>query len=1030
MGQSVHFNTISLKDGLSQNTVTSMIQDRRGYVWIGTNDGLNRFDGHDFIVFRDSKQDSTSLSSRSITALYQDDEGMLWVGTTFGLNKFNPKTFKTEKYFHWFEDSLTISSNLIRCIGQDGEGNIWVGTDNGLNRLSEEGNFQRYGIIEGDSTSLPGKNVRDLLLDDLGNFWVATEGGLASYNSFSNSFRRFRYRFDNINSLSNNNIFCLEKGKGNSIWIGTRQGLNQLNTDSMKFKRYSADYPFKGFLSSNIIQSLLYDDDESLWVGTPSGLNKIDKNQKSTTYRYKTNELNSLPNDYILSLLLDRSGVIWVGTQSAGVATLDREAPQFNSVNYSNLPGYEPEQNRIYGFSEAGDSAIWVASGRGLHLFDLYADRNVFGLAVGNHPINRNDYAALSVHEVGDSILYLGTAEQGLWRYQINNDTLSKYTVNYEDSLGITSNRVTKIVSDKEGNIWLGTAKGGLNFFDPKNERFKSFRFNGEDPNSIRDNNIISLDIDARGKLYVGTGNAGLYILDTESKKFTNRYHVDSKESGLPDNSINAILAENSGIIWVGTNGEGLVRIDQNNDSIIVYNRFDGLANQVVHGIAKDVFGIIWLSTNAGLTAFNQDTRTFRNYTDQVVLSKNTFLQGSFYRDSEGVIYFGGANGFDYFNSIGLRENAYVPEVSIVGYNYYSSDGEDSLRQTLYNVGDTLVMTSDYKGISFTFSALSYKQPEKNQYAYKLTGLFDDWQYIGTRRYVSFSTIAPGTYKFEVIASNNDGLWSRTPASLTLIVESSFWETTWFKIAIIFSVLILLFAITRYQIVSEKARRKVLEHAVAIRTKEIAKERDTNVVLLREVHHRVKNNLQIIVSLLSLQSYYIKNKPMLNVFSEIQNRVRSMSMIHQKMYKTKNLASVNLKEYLDDLAKNLLETYQVGQNVELSVDISVEYFSADTLTPLGLIINEIFSNSLKYAFPNRQEGVITVSLHPISNRMYRLIIGDNGVGFPEDYEKEKDSFGSELIEALTEQLNGTLKVRDDLKGAFYQLDFEDVGNRN
>lgn len=1008
-----------------------MVQDDRGYVWMGTSDGLNRFDGYDFIVFRSVKGDSTALTSSTITALYQDTEGILWVGTTFGLNRFNPETFENESYYHWFEDDQSISSNSITCIGQDAEGNIWVGTDNGLNRLGQNGKFIRYELTEGDASSLPGKEVRDILLDDLGALWIATEGGLATYNSLSDSFRRFRYKFDNNNSLSSNNILCLEKGEQSTIWIGTRQGLNELDTETMNYRRYNRIQPSQGFLTSNIIQSLLYDDNGDLWVGTPSGLNKLyDQRSKSKTYRYRENELNSLPNDYVMSLLLDRSGLIWVGTQSAGVATLNREAPQFNSVTYSNLEGYDPEQNRIYGFSEAGDSAIWVATGNGIHLFDPYADESVFQLERKDHPINLNDFKALSISEVGDTMLYIGTAEKGLWQYNRVREELKIFGVNADDSLSISSNRITKIEADVNGNLWLGTAGGGLNYFDVKSEKFEVYRFDGEDPNSIRDNNIISLDLSRDGLLYVGTGNAGLYVLNTKIKKFIKRYHINSTDLQIPDNSMNSIMVENSGVVWIGTNGEGLLRINQADDVVEVFNRANGLANQVVHGITKDVFGIVWLSTNAGLSAFNEDTRTFRNYTEAAVLGKNTFLQGSFFRDGEGVIYFGGANGFDYFNSIGLRENDYIPSVSIVGYNLYTSAGGDSLQQVIYSMGDTLRLSPEYTSVSFTFSALSFKQSYKNQYAYRLTGVFDDWQYSGTRRYISFSTITPGTYTFEVIASNNDGLWSTAPAQITLIVEASIWETIWFKLATVLLVLGILILISRYQIKSEKARRKVLEHAVTIRTKEIAKERDTNVVLLREVHHRVKNNLQIIISLLSLQSNYIKDKGMLNVFSDIQNRVRSMSLIHQKMYETKNLASVNLKNYLDDLATNLLDTYEVGQSVTLSVDITVDKFSADTLTPLGLIINEIFTNSLKYAFPDGREGNISVSLHQLSAGTFRLIIGDNGIGFPDNFEEDQDSFGSELIEALTEQLNGTLVIRADLPGAFYQLDFEDVGNEN
>jgi len=1030
-GQSVHFNTVSLKEGLSQNTITSMVQDDRGYIWMGTSDGLNRFDGYEFIVFRNSKGDSTTLSSSLISCLYLDTEGMLWVGTNVGLNRINPKTFETKSYFHWFEDSLSLSSNGIKCVGQDAEGNIWVGTDNGLNRMRSDGSFARYEIAEGDTASLPGKEVRDILLDELGALWIATDGGLATYNSLSDSFRRYRYRFDEINSLSNNNVLCLGRGTNNQIWIGTRKGLNRLRTDSISFTRYSTDFPEKDFLSSDIILSVLEDDNGDVWVGTPTGLNKVSPEEESSVaFRYRPNELNSLPNDYILSLLLDHSGVIWVGTQSAGVATLDREAPQFNSVTYSDYQGYEPEQNRIYGFSQAGDTAIWVASGKGINLFNPFSGESIFSLEKQNHPISRDDFSALAVKEVDDSLIYIGTAEKGFWQYNAQRDELKKYTVNSQDSLSITSNRITKIVTDASGDLWLGSAGGGLIFFDSYAETFRSFRFNGEDPNSIRDNNIISLNADDDGKLYVGTGNAGLYILDTRTKKFIKRYHLNDSKQTIPDNTIYSIMVEKEGIVWLGTNGEGLARVNTVTDSVKVFNRKDGLANQVVKGIAKDVFDIIWLSTNAGVSAFNERTNTFRNYTEEAVLGKNAFIQGSYFRDNEGVIYFGGANGFDYFNSIGLRENKYVPKVSIVGYNLYTAEGGDTLQRMNYNVGDTLRINPQYTGVSFTFSALSFKQPEKNQYAYRLKGVFDDWQYSGTRRYVSFSTLTPGTYSFEVIASNNDGTWSTEPARMTLIVNASIWESTWFKIAVVLVVLAILLLINRYQIESEKARRKVLEHAVSVRTKEIAKERDTNVVLLREVHHRVKNNLQIIVSLLSLQSNHIKDRGMLNVFSEIQNRVRSMSLIHQKMYKTKNLASVNLKEYLLDLSKNLLDTYRVGQVVELEMDISVSKFSADTLTPLGLIINEIISNSLKYAFPDGQDGVISVSLHQVNEKKFRLIIGDNGVGFPENFKEDQDSFGSELIEALTEQLNGTLKVRDDLKGAFYQLDFEDVGDEN
>ena len=1027
--QTVQFNNFSLREGLSQNTITAIAQDDRGFIWIGTRDGLNRYDGYEFLVLRSNKADSTSICSNNINALHLDKLGSLWVGTSAGLSRLNTETLQSTNYYHWFEDSLTINSSSINSIAEDALGQIWVGTDLGLNLMLSEGTFRRYSITENDSTCLPGKEVNTLLLDEIGNFWVGTDGGLARYNQLSDSFSRFRYDFGDENSLSSNDVKCLEQGTDGNIWIGTTRGVNRLQVDSMIFKRLDLEGSLHDSIPSTFIQSLLWDDEKNLWIGTPSGLTKIDEDLKVTTYRYKRNEINSLPNDNVLVTFQGNSGNVWVGTESAGFSILDLNAPQFISVRYDSEDGFDPPHNRIYNFASSSDTADWIATGEGIHFFRASGGGSYFDLPKKNHPINESGFRALCLKEVNDSLLFIGTSENGLWIYNSVRDSLAKYQVSNVSANGISSNRITDIEPDNFGNVWLGSAGGGLLKYQLNSQEFKVFRFDGENPNSIKDNNVISLEIDnTRGKLYLGTGNAGLYILDLRTENFESRYHEESQEYKIPSNSINTLYYSDAlGELWLGTNGEGLVRINLEENSVKVYGVSDGLANQVVYGITEDLFGMIWLSTNAGLTTYERSTETFRNYSEQEELNRNTFLKGSVHSNTEGIIFFGGTNGFDYFNSIVLKENLYKPEVEITAYSIVTNTSKDSSEFLNYLTNDTLVLGTDVRGISFSFSALSFKQSQKNQYAYRIAGVFDEWQYLGTRRYVSFSNLRPGSYLFEVIGSNNDGVWSTDSEKLTIIVEAPFWKSLWFKALFVFVLILIPILFYFVRVKAEQARRKVLENAVFERTKEIAKERDTNVILLQEVHHRVKNNLQVIVSLLSLQSHYIEEDEMKTVFSEVQNRVRSMSMIHQKMYQTKNLSSVNLKEYLDDLSKNLLETYQIGQHVDLDVDISVDRFNADTLTPLGLIINEIFSNSLKYAFPNDEEGNISVSLHQLPDGRYRLLIGDNGVGFPDDFEGSNESFGTELIYALTEQLNGSLKIRKDLKGAFYQLDFEDMG---
>jgi len=1027
-GQQVQFSNISLKDGLSQNTVTALLQDDDDFIWIGTNDGLNRYDGRNFLVFRGDKGEKDSLSGNTITALYQDREGLIWVGTNFGLNRVDPNSFKIKSYTQWFEDSLSLSSNAIRCITEDAEGNLWVGTTNGLNRMEGDETFRRYKIDENDDSSLPGREVKDILVDDDGTLWVATEGGLGQFLPSENAFKRYRYRYDDESTISNNNVICLEQGGDGLIRVGTRNGLNLFDPGRETFRRLYKDTPIRNFLCSNIIQTILVDPKGYTWVGTPAGLSSIAPDfSGATNYRQESNDINSLPNDHILSLMVDESGMIWIGTQSAGLATLNTEVPRFNSITYSGVRGFDPERNRVHGFADAEESLLWVATGNGVHQFDPGTGRSVFKSSARNHPMNETGYAALDIESSGDSMLWVATLENGLWQYRIAEDELIKHTVNSENPNGISANRINDVLIDSEGFVWAGTSDGGLNCYNPKVDKFKVYRYDGERSGSLRDNNVITLAEAHSGGIWLGTGNGGAYLLDPKKDEFIVHCHTRSKTHPIPGNTINCIYTDPEGIVWMGLGGDGLVKYNPAGESIEVFDTEEGMANDVILSITSDRFGVLWLSTNAGLSAFNTVTNTFRNYTEQAVLGRNVFLQGSVYRSKEGLIYFGGTNGFDFFNSVGIIKNDFVPETAIVGVKLLRKRGSDTLKTDFDLVGDTVILTRDFSGIALEFSSLSYRQPEKNRFAYRIQGIVDEWQYIGNRRYVSFSALDPGTYLFEVIGSNNDGVWSEEPDRLVLRVEAAFWEKAIFKVLVVMAFLLVVFLIYRYRINAEQERRKTLEVAVDQRTREIAKERDTNAMLLREIHHRVKNNLQVIVSLLNLQSIYIRDSKMIGVLSEIQNRIRSMSLIHQKMYKTKNLATINLAEYIEDLSRNLLDTYRIRQKVDLDVDVSVDKFNSDTLTPLGLFINEIISNSLKHAFKNDREGKITVKLHSVNNGRYLLEIGDNGVGLPDDIDEKDDTFGTELIGALSEQLNGELEVSSDSTGTRYRLEFEDVG---
>lgn len=1031
--QSIRFNALSINDGLSQASATCFTQDRAGFIWVGTRDGLNRYDGYSFSTLQYDLTDSASISNNSITDLVSDRNGNVWAGTNFGLNRIDGNTLRTETFYHWFEDSASVSSNHIRALAQDKLGRIWVGTDNGLNRLDDiaANRFIRYSIAPDDAQSLSNNTINDILVDSQGRIWIATNGGLNKYIPETNSFKRFRRDFDDNNSISDNRVLALCEDHDGIIWIGTRSGLNRYNPEMGVFTRYFMNSPRENLLSSNIINALQVDRKGDLWIGTPTGLTRFAKNiEHSTQYHSGSNRVNGLRNDFILSLLMDRSGMIWVGTQSAGIATLDLEAPQFFSHIISGRREYEAGQNQIFSFFQMDSDRVWTGTGAGLAVFSIREDTTRFYSDLRSKPsVGKINHPVLALNYTSDSTLWLGTNGAGLYSLDLRNDSLKNYRVFSDNSDGLSSNRISDMYVDVDENLWIATLGGGVCYFDRNKGVFETYKFKSSVTTVIRDNNIQCILGDTEHNIWFGTGNAGLYRLDRFTGELSNFTAGNVEQGFLPSNSINDLYCDSKGRIWVATSGGGIAVYRKNKNHFTTYNTSDGLVNNVALAITADDSDNLWVSTNGGISAFDLYTETFRNYNEQDILGQNTFNTGSCLACSNGIVFFGGSNGFDYFNSNGLKENKFIPPVVITGYQVINraDRGQQFLPRNLNN--SELELEYNHSGFSLEFAALNYKQSGKNQYAYRLKGLFDTWRYIGTRNFATFSNLNPGKYTFEVIGSNNDGYWSESPARLTILVHPAIWQTMWFQVLGALAVAGCLYLFYKYKLASARARNRILELAVLDRTREISKERDTNAVLLKEVHHRVKNNLQIIVSLLNLQSRFIRDSKLLDVFGEIQNRVRSMSMIHEKMYKTKDLQTVNIEEYITDLSENLIHTYRVGHQIELDVDIEVNSFKSDTLTPLGLIINEVISNALKYAFREDRTGKIFVHIVKIENGNFRMIIGDNGIGMPADLAiGHTESFGTELISALSEQLEGTIRLLPDRDGTVYEVIFRDVEN--
>jgi two-component sensor histidine kinase/ligand-binding sensor domain-containing protein len=1028
--QSIPITSLRLKDGLPQATITCVMQDRHGFIWAGTKDGLTRYNGYEFEVYRHLPSDSSSLSNSYITAITQDLSGNIWVGTNFGLNMLDPLTMKSKRFYHWFQDDMSLSSSKITSLVCDQFGELWIGTENGLNNLlSEDGRFTTYSIRDNDPASLSSNRINAMLIDRHNRLWVGTDFGLNLLLPKGN-FKRYRGEYSDNNSLSNNLVLSLAEDYEGHLWIGTRNGLNRLEPTLNVFTRYYADLPLPNFLRSNVINAILVDIDGRIWIGTSKGLNQLYKTQAGPgSSMGEANDFQDLPDGNVSCLAVDRSGLILVGTHSAGLSLLNNDAQRFFSTVHSGEGSELLELNKVFSFQLQDANTLLLGTGAGVMRYGLDTTAQSTRRRWVDGKLLLDTEASVKDMTLGqEGSLWLATDGRGLLEMDSRSGKILKhYKVVPNLESGLPSNKLTCIIPADSACYWIGTLGDGFCHFNSVTGTFCTFRFGGANAAGLRDNNILCLAFQGKNDLWIGTGNAGLYHFDVSKSTLSQFSEGSGAQGDLGSGIINDLHLDGDQNLWVATSGGGLSKLLPEAKTFNTFTVDDGLASNVILSVRSDFEGNLWMATHGGITAYSPKNQTFKNYNEQDIPGFNTYFPSSSYSDNYNRIYFGGANGFNYLYAEGLRDNKYIPPVVISKFNLLGDRNKVNEGKRLKFTGDTVFLQHDHPGFTVEFAALNFKQPEKNQYAYRFRGLFDEWRYLGNRRYATFSNLDPGTYRLEIRGSNNDGYWNNEQATLNLVVNPAFWQTASFQMIVAFFVIALFYGSYLYRIRTEKRRRLQLEQAVKLRTQEIAKERDTNAVLLREVHHRVKNNLQIIVSLLSLQSRFITDRKLISLFDEIQNRVRSMSLIHQKMYQSKDLSTVDIAEYIRDLSESLLKTYRVGQKVNLEVNIEVNRFKSDTLTPLGLIINEIISNALKYAFEEDTKGTIFVEITSIDHLRYRMTIGDNGIGIPEDGSlKHEGSFGTELVEALTEQLNGSITRLRERKGTVYQIDFEDL----
>ncbi len=832
--QSLQFEHFSTREGLSQINVNCIIQDSRGFMWIGSRNGLNRYDGYKFTTYRYDAKNDSSLSNNMITDLAEDQEGNIWIATQSGLNKYERKTGSFVRYMHDVHNSNSLSNNIINRVAVDHEGILWIATQNGGLDCLNIGKkiFQHHRHADKLPGSINGDNVRGLYIDSQDEVWAGTSSaGLNRYNRVSNTFSPCQFKDHSSGRIVGNNIICMTEQSSHELWIGTQEdGLFLFDTVNGQFSRFTQSDTDPNSISSNTIYSLNKDEAGNLWVGTENGGLSIFNPAAKKFYHYAHDEVdnNSINGNSIYALCRDRLGNMWLGAFSGGVNLFKKTTSSFPAYRHNSLPN-SLSNNFVLALYEDRDKNILVGTdGGGLNKFDPQTGTFVSYM---HHPGDKGGISGnyvLAVDQDTDGDLWLGTWGNGITVMNPKTHACTYFNKDVPGAQRLSGNNVYNLTQTKDQKIWIAVFGEGLNCYDKKQHTMARYAFNGNDPKGLSSNYIYSIYEDSKGRLWIGTSDAGLDLLDRKTNTFTHFQH-DEKRNSLSNNGVTDVFEDSKGRLWLCTLA-GLDLFDPETKHFKVFTKKDGLPSDITYAVREDARHKFWVSTNGGLTTFDAADLKFKNFTTEDGVQGDEFKPHSALKASNGKMYFGGVNGFNAFSPQQILKPISISPLLITSIEILNkplaiaknSSDPSPLKQ---DISDTRAITLSYKqsGITLGFAALDFGSADKKQYAYKLENFESEWNYVGSRNSASYTNLSAGTYVFKVKYRNSAGIWSPAVNSLQIIIVPPFWLTWWFKGLTLLLITGLIYGIFKYRVRSIKLRQRELEKLVEERTELLAK---------------------------------------------------------------------------------------------------------------------------------------------------------------------------------------------------------------
>jgi signal transduction histidine kinase/ligand-binding sensor domain-containing protein/CheY-like chemotaxis protein len=826
----VHFEHLTADNGLSDNYIESIYRDSKDYIWIGTtSNGLNRYDGNGMTVYQNTDGQPGEISNNGIRCIFEDSKNNLWVGTYDGLNLYDPGTESFKVFRHGFADSTSANKNSVRCVFEDSKGNLWIAFDRGVGLCKwdyEKKSFIRYQINKCLGNYIKANSITSVQEDLKGNLWIAARGpGIYQFQPKTGSF--VAYNDPNVD-LGKNHRKKIYIDRNDKIWIGSLgKGLFLFNPSTCGFKHYGINNGNKG-LNSQLVTDVIQKDRQHLLIATDQGGINI-FNMVSNTFEYIVQDetiKHGLNNNGILCLHQDKEGILWAGTSRGGVNYFNPKLYKFNLVEHNNKNPNSLSYGIVGCFYEDSKGLIWIGTdGGGVNVYNPKSGRYKVFKHNPSDPYSISGDVIRCIAEDNNNDMWIGTWDAGLNRYDNKTKKFYHYFSNPKDSSSILTNTIWNLKIDHRNKIWLSNYSHGLEIFDVKKEVVKRFSANPGDPRALCNNEVTLIYEDLYQNIWI-CSREGVSLYDSVTNSFT-------VYKNFPSNNIVSFCRDKEGKLWAGSIDKGLFLFKPDGTIVKTYTKSDGLPDNTIQAIVEDNHGNLWMSTNNGISRFNQKKQKFKNYSKSDGLQGNLFFEQSFLKTRSGEIYFGGYNGFNSFHPDSLKDNGYVPKVYITDFLLFNKPVPfgipGSPLQNHISKTDKITLTWRESVFSFEFNAINYTHPEKNKYAYKMDGFEKDWNYTdATRRYVTYTNLNPGKYTFMVRASNNDGAWNKEGASVKIIILPPWWDTWWFRILAVFVILFSIFGLFIYRTSQLKKQKILLAQMVKERTFQLE---ETNTIL-------------------------------------------------------------------------------------------------------------------------------------------------------------------------------------------------------